>query len=952
MNKIYKVIWSKVRNCYVAVSEIAKRNGKNCTSVNCGAKANRRSVGVALAIALSLSMASGGVAWGAEATVTTDTEIPNTTYVVDSSTIDFTLAGEAGAGITFTVNNGGKVKSVISTQSGNTIIIQSGAEVVKPQYVQNWVLVGGISNNNITVAGSVLGGYVLGGKDSGGVTNNTVTVSGTVGNDTSTSYLHGGHSTGNGNVTSNSVEINGGTVKGEVYGGYTYQGNAGGTGQNDGNTVTINGGTVSKDVFGGYVHRQSGSAVNNSVTVSGSSKIGTSTSGTTIYSVYGGKTNNGSATQNTVTINLTAGETTEETGKIYGYVYGGHSSGSGAVTKNTVTIEAGTVNVEVYGGYSTSGNAGAENARNIVNITNGNASTVYGGKSGSGSASYNTVNITNGSAVYVYGGITDSSTTGGASHNIVSLTDSVVGGAIYGGSSKGNVTDNVVTINKGSYEGIIFGGYGRSTAGVSGNKVIISDGNLIGGQAFGGYHAGSGNVTGNSLTISGGTINKDIYGGEAYSGNATDNTVVISGGSFTGNRSIYGGAQYNTSDEKTVDGNVITIAGGSFTDKKNIYGGSIIGSDTVTPITNNTVNLYGTVTGLTNAHFYGAYYKSDSTIMGTGNEFHIGGTKTAAMLAESTSAAAWTGTTDNKVASVNNFNSIVLHNVNWSTTTPVLAAGNFSNIGLLDVSNIELQGELSLGTMALLQLVTDSASGSLNQTNLTYKDTSGDTKTNQNVAKAEISISPSLTGLGTNAVIHTGVKADYDGIAVVERKSDGKSINLTIAPEFKSVTLGEMNWADGGYSFSTPGRITGDGLAVTLDNFKVTGAEDQINGATMNLLDLYAAGGTIAGSPGTSVTVSKTNQAVTTDNKLKFSWNRTDTVAKNSDGNKLVYTTGATSNVTKATFDGAITWNTETLYDANGKGYIYRNNKFQSDGAVKNPDRKCNWYNGQSHYAV
>ena len=28
MNKIYKVIWSKVRNCYVAVSEIAKRNGK------------------------------------------------------------------------------------------------------------------------------------------------------------------------------------------------------------------------------------------------------------------------------------------------------------------------------------------------------------------------------------------------------------------------------------------------------------------------------------------------------------------------------------------------------------------------------------------------------------------------------------------------------------------------------------------------------------------------------------------------------------------------------------------------------------------------------------------------------------------------------------------------------------------------------------------------------------
>ena len=37
MNKIYKVIWSKVRNCYVAVSEIAKRNGKDRTSVTGGA---------------------------------------------------------------------------------------------------------------------------------------------------------------------------------------------------------------------------------------------------------------------------------------------------------------------------------------------------------------------------------------------------------------------------------------------------------------------------------------------------------------------------------------------------------------------------------------------------------------------------------------------------------------------------------------------------------------------------------------------------------------------------------------------------------------------------------------------------------------------------------------------------------------------------------------------------
>lgn len=33
MNKIYKVIWSKVRNCWIVVSELAKGQGKN---TSCG----------------------------------------------------------------------------------------------------------------------------------------------------------------------------------------------------------------------------------------------------------------------------------------------------------------------------------------------------------------------------------------------------------------------------------------------------------------------------------------------------------------------------------------------------------------------------------------------------------------------------------------------------------------------------------------------------------------------------------------------------------------------------------------------------------------------------------------------------------------------------------------------------------------------------------------------------
>ncbi len=60
MNKIYKVIWSKMRNCYVTVSEIAKRNGKDRTSVNCCRNERR---GAAAAAATVSSFARKSVIW-------------------------------------------------------------------------------------------------------------------------------------------------------------------------------------------------------------------------------------------------------------------------------------------------------------------------------------------------------------------------------------------------------------------------------------------------------------------------------------------------------------------------------------------------------------------------------------------------------------------------------------------------------------------------------------------------------------------------------------------------------------------------------------------------------------------------------------------------------------------------------------------------------------------------
>ena len=58
MNKIYKVIWSKARNCYVVVSELAKRNGKCSSSLNKKIIAAFLAAGMTMAAAVSVEAAS------------------------------------------------------------------------------------------------------------------------------------------------------------------------------------------------------------------------------------------------------------------------------------------------------------------------------------------------------------------------------------------------------------------------------------------------------------------------------------------------------------------------------------------------------------------------------------------------------------------------------------------------------------------------------------------------------------------------------------------------------------------------------------------------------------------------------------------------------------------------------------------------------------------------------
>ena len=844
---------------------------------------------------------------------------------------------------------GGWVNNNSPVAKDNSVTVDAGE--ISGDVYGGFALIGGsVEGNSVSMKGTV-GGNIYGGiigsahSDASlnkNVENNHVTIT----NGTVTKAVYGGSNAGTGSTINNSVTINGGTVKLTVLGGYSSTGNVGGTNAGDRNTVTITDGTIGNNIFGGYVYSGSGSAQNNKVSISGTSTIGSSSTNVIIYG--GNAAGSGSATQNEVEINLAS------TGKIWGHVIGGYSSsgnagGANTGDGNTVTISGGTVSGYVRGGHVSNGAGSVQNNEVAISGVNTSVGSVYGGYSGStGAVTKNTVTIEAGTVnSEVYGGYTYEGTAGGEDiingntvtkqGNTVTINGGTIGGSVFGGyvdSGSGSAKNNTVTIENGkvihnSNNISISGGYVRGGSAVaSNNSVTISGTSEVTAHIYGALGK-TGEVSSNWIHINGGTIkgnngvgsngSTDIGGGVSE-GNAINNNVIITAGTFSDkNFAIFGGL--SSGSAATVSGNNVIITAGSFnhTNKSlRIVGGYEINESSL--INNNTVNLYGNVSGLGKAELYG-YYSNEESSTGTGNELHIGGIKSGLILPETVTvpdASPWTGTDGNKVTSVNNFSSIVLHKVNWDSDTPVLAAESFSNIGSLDVSKMELQGELSLGTMALLQ--SGAANFNFHDMKLTYK-YNGNPATG-NYSGAEISTSTSLTGLGTNAVIHTGVKADYDGFAVVEFKLDKTAVNLTIAPEWKSVTLGEMNWADGGYSISTPGRIVGDGLAVILDNFKVTGAEDQGNDSQLNLLSIPSGMSAIKDALNENVTVTLPDVDVKTG--LTFSATRVDTVATDANKRNLIYTTGATNKVKTATFGAGVEWNTTMpYYNAAGSDYTF-----------------------------
>ena len=546
---------------------------------------------------------------------------------------------------------------------------------------------------------------------------------------------------------------------------------------------------------------------------------------------------------------------------------------NGGTINNNVNI-AGNVNYNIYGGRINSSGVGTSVTGNQVTINSG----TIGGN--------------------VYGGFALNPTVTEISNNRITIKGGTLNDIVYGGAAASGqtVSGNYVTVEGGTLNSEVVGGSSKT---VTGTYVSISGG-TVNGKVYGGRHyneSTTSSATDNHVTISGtAVVNDAVYGGYVKNGTANNNSVTITGGDFTsslGSFSIYGG---------NGSGNVVTLAGGTF--KNNLVFNINAGSGG----SNNTLNLYGEVSGLNKASLYGGAYD------GTGNELHIGGTKSGTA-AEGTTLAPWSGTEGNKVSGVFNFSSIVLHKVNWSTSTPVLAAKTFTRTSILDISDISLQGTLSLGSMALLQLQSNSVTSYINNMTLTYKDADDAPQTEQTIGEDGIKLK-SISDFGTDTSI-TGVSVAYDGARKVTRDSDdtSTSINYTIYPEYKSATLGAMSWTSGGYTFADDATISNGGLTVGFadnDGFKVDGAADQANGETMDLLTLPDASDGVKSAVSKEVMVTLADAAVT--DKLTFSRTRTDTASASAGDKKVVYTTGSYDKVTTATFNGEIAWSTTPYY--------------------------------------
>ena len=229
-------------------------------------KAASRKAQAALALAVSLWIAGGGLASAGQTTT-----IENGTYEnvygnhVSGNVQQVDPAADQNNNI---VNmTGGDVKkdgyyvSVLgafcdgskTSASGNQVTV-SGGKITHGDELAGaaaYDVAAKLTNNTVTVTGSAnIDADIDGAKTKGMADSNHVIITGgTVNKDNGTGHIYGGRSNGGGNATNNTVTISGGTVTVRVIVGGFIDSNTGGNAT--GNTVTVSS-DVTGEIYGGY----------------------------------------------------------------------------------------------------------------------------------------------------------------------------------------------------------------------------------------------------------------------------------------------------------------------------------------------------------------------------------------------------------------------------------------------------------------------------------------------------------------------------------------------------------------------------------------------------------------------------------------------------------------------------------------------------------------------------
>ena len=155
MNKIYKVVWSKVKHCYVVTSELAKRQSKGC-----GARSLRMAT-VSLGVAASLLCSGAVLPIFGESVAEAGSS--NNTVTVTEDWSGRVIGGLGGYAPNSTDKFGGASTTATDPVYNNKVIIESGTITKNGNsggVFGGYGRTGEVSYNSITINGGTIDTYV------------------------------------------------------------------------------------------------------------------------------------------------------------------------------------------------------------------------------------------------------------------------------------------------------------------------------------------------------------------------------------------------------------------------------------------------------------------------------------------------------------------------------------------------------------------------------------------------------------------------------------------------------------------------------------------------------------------------------------------------------------------------------------------------------------------------